>query len=232
MELPPFVRYEDKIGLAREKETKEERLYLSGRPREGMLYSLRTLRFKDGSGLMGWFDGPLEPPLRHIALTRGRVVAGKKGGTIAFARMPGAKDQYWEKIVAGDHLNHDRSRANAKLFWITLLTPGRWLDDGEDSAAAMLARAAGFQDVRVLGMICPAITWLGGFSLAVRRPRPAVSWFSPGTSLLVQIRDAVQDVNGTVRTAWNNRCVLAPDDKCFFGYGHILASHYYEPGEK
>ncbi|MFP7753703.1 type III-B CRISPR module-associated Cmr3 family protein [Thermodesulfobacteriota bacterium B35] len=230
-ELPDFVGYEDKIGLARDKDP-EENLYLSGRPREGMLYSLRTLRFRENSGLVGWFDGSLAPPLRSQALKRGQVVAGKKGGIMAFSEVRG-KDPYWEDIAAGQHLEHNDREPGNDLFWIILLSPGRWQENGADTAAALLARAAGFRDVRLLGMICPDVTWLGGFSLAERRPRPAQPWFAAGTSLLVQVPEADgRDIGGIVRAAWNNRCLLAPEEKRPFGYGHILAANYHEPEEK
>ncbi len=239
MEFPPFVRHEDKIGLAREKEDGKGALYLSGRAREGMLYSLRTLRFAESSGLVGWFDGRLEAPLRHEALAGGGVLAGKKGGIMAFARSPG-DDPDWKSIAAGDHLVGHGRPAGGNLFWIILLTPGRWRGSGagEDSnglatAADMLAAVAGFRDVRLVGMVCPGVTWLGGFSLARRRPRPAEAWYPAGTSLLVRVGDGQdQDIVANVRAAWNNRCVLAPGEKRPFGYGHILAAHYHEQEEK
>ena len=241
--LPPFVGQEIKIGLAREKKEPEAKetavgsnLHLSGRPQEGMLYSLGTLRFAEHGGLVGWFAGDLAPPLRPSALARGRVVAGKKGGIMAFAPLPGKEDPHWADIAAGKHLGQGDLQKDDALFWVILLSSGRWRhgpagagDHGLATAAEMLARAADLPRVDLLGMLCPAVTWLGGFSLAECRPRPAEPWFAPGTCLLVRVR-AVEgkDHLKAIQRGWNNRCVLAPEKKLSFGYGHILAAHYHE----
>ncbi len=239
-ELPPFVRPEIKIGLAREKPGNNAVFSLSGRAREGMLYSLGTLRFRANSGLVGWFTGRLPAPLDHRALARGRVMAGKKGGIMAFEPPP-AEDPHWKRIAAGEHLATGGDEpASEALVWVVLLSSGRWAgatagrEKGDEyapaTAEAMLARAAGLRRVEVLGMLCPGLSWLGGFSLARRRPRPADPWFAPGTSLLVRVAaEEDQDVMKVMRAGWNNRCVLAPEKKRAFGYGHILVAPYHEP---
>ncbi|HFQ90814.1 MAG TPA: hypothetical protein ENK27_12145 [Desulfobulbus sp.] len=239
-DLPPFVRQELKIGLARDKPDEGEGFSLPGRPKEGMLYSLATLRFRERTGLVGWFDGSLVRPLQREALSRGQVVAGKKGGIMTFATLPGA-DPHWRRIVAGDHLRVTEP-AREEMVWVVLLSSGRWHygrkrdDNGRLMATAeeMLAGAApGLRRVEVLGMLCPRLDWLGGFSLARRRPRPAEAWFAPGTSLLVRVEAAEnQDAMALIRARWNSRCVLAPEEKRPFGYGHILAAPFHEESQE
>jgi len=84
-DLPPFVWWEFKPGLGIDRERRAAK--------EGMLYFLSSLRFKDNAGLIGWFKGKLAERLSENALKRGVITAGKKWGVMAFEETS-LKDPY------------------------------------------------------------------------------------------------------------------------------------------
>jgi len=223
-DLPPFVCREVHTGLARDKEVHNNELFLPGRAREGMLYTLSMLRFAPESGLCGWFSGPLDKALTDKALEKGTVAAGKKGGLIAFERQTEV-DPAWRQLADGAHLVK-QEHGPPVLVWLILLTPGRW--KGMSDAAALLAETAGLdeQAVRVRGSICPPLVHLGGFSMATGQAREAHPWYAPGTSLLVELKLENNRDSLAIVQDWNNRCLLAPPDRRPFGYGHVLAAYY------
>ena len=228
-DLPPFVCRETHTGLAREKGAESDSVRLPGRAREGMLYTLSMLRFAPDSGLCGWFSGNLANPLSAKALHRGTVVAGKKGGVMAFARTAGV-DPYWQDLTRGKHLD-GLAPDDLLRIWLILLTPGRWQNLAE--LGGMVAEAAGLdaEQVRVRGCLCPPLVYLGGFSMASGRARPARAWYGAGTSLLIDLRaDSGQDLPTIVRQKLNNHCLLAPPAQRPFGYGHVLAAAYQHNG--
>lgn len=228
-DLPPFVCRETHTGLAREKGDKKDQVRLPGRAKEGMLYTLSMLRFAPDSGLCGWFSGNLASPLSAKALHRGTVVAGKKGGVIGFARAAGV-DPHWQDLAGGKHLA-GLAPGESLRIWLILLTPGRWHNLA--GLAAMVAEAAGLEpgQVRVRGCLCPPLVYLGGFSMASGRARPARAWYGAGTSLLIDLHtDSGQDLPTIVRKKLNNQCLLAPPAQRPFGYGHVLAAPYQHKG--
>jgi len=228
-DFPPFVEPENKTGLAREKKKEQgnNRPVITGRADEGKLYSLEYLRFAPFTGLVGWFNGTLSKPLSLDSLASGTVIAGKKGGMIGF-EPPGGTDPWWEKIAAGEHLQPFDNKTSGENVWIILLSPGKWenITELED----ILKAATGYR-ATLNGCVCPPVTWLGGFSLAKRQPRPATGWYSPGTSLNISFDcDDRQQLLATLKNSLNNRCLLAPRSQRPFGYGHILVSTFLDNG--
>ena len=228
LSLPPFVSWETKPGLARKKE-KDDRhniKKITGRAQEGMLYFLNYLRFSDNSGIIGWLsvpDGSTDPN----ALKQGPIVAGKKGGVMAFDDFKGYQiDKNWEKIENGEFLDVSSETKATKpvsvLVWIILLTPGRWESTSE--LTQMLRSCTKDVDVAVKSIISLEPISLGGFSMADKRPMPATSWYPAGTSILVKLEgENAQQILSCLREL-NNKTILASDKDKAFGYGHILVS--------
>ena len=222
--LPPFVKWEIKPGLKREK-TLENGFQITGRAQEGMLYFLKCLRFSPDSGIAGWLDAPLSEPLSPAALEQGPIVAGKKGGVMAFEKME-RMDPLWEELRRGAHLEGCRISRSQRV-WIVLLSPGRWKSVTE--LESMLSIDSKVQ-VTVESIISSAPMFLGGFSMANRKPRPAVPWYPPGTSILVKLRAENEDDIKNFLKEMNNRTVLASKQHLPFGYGHVLLARPMEDG--
>ena len=127
------------------------------------------------------------------------------------------------EIALGEHLDIALEKKTPLLVWITLLTPGYW----ESIPKLKEQLSMDGLRVRVRGALCPPVSWLGGFSLTTRRPRAAMPWYSPRTSLLLEVEGKeMEEIVRLIRFRWNNRCILAPETKKPFGYGHILVGIY------
>ncbi len=219
--LPPFVKWETRPGLEREKEKKKGQagVKITGRAKEGMLYFLNCLRFSHSSVLVGWLEAALSPPLSPEALERGPILAGKKGGVAAFEQSEGT-DRWWKLLGAGEHLV-ECVIPDPSLVWIILLSPGRWRSLKE--LKEMLS-FEGKVEVYVRSILSKAPVFLGGFSMVERRPRPALSWYPPGTSILIELRGKTEKDMRKYLMELNNTSILADQQYRPFGYGHALVT--------
>ncbi len=217
--LPPFVRWETRPGLAREKNKGKAGLEITGRAKEGMLYFLNCLRFSPSSGLVGWLEAALSAPLSPEALEHGPILAGKKGGLAAF-EQPEGTDRWWELLEAGEHLV-ECAIPDPSLVWIVLLSPGRWRSLKE--LKEMLS-AGGKAGISIRSILSKAPVFLGGFSMVERRPRPALPWYPPGTSILVELKGRTEIERREYLMELNNTAVLADQRYRPFGYGHVLVT--------
>lgn len=217
--LPPFVKWETRPGLAREKNRGKAGLEITGRAQEGMLYFLKCLRFSHSSGLVGWFKAVLPTPLSPEALNQGPILAGKKGGVIAFEK-PKGRDRWWERLEAGEHLTRCPIPDPA-LVWIILLSPGCWRSLEELKKMLSVRQDIGISIRSILSR--PPI-FFGGFSMLEKRQRPALPWYPPGTSILVELKGKSEIERREYLMELNNRAVLADAEHRPFGYGHVLTT--------
>lgn len=219
-DLPPFVRRETRTGLARQKDTRGTKIEITGRAEEGMLYFLSALRFSPLSGFFGSLKAELSNPLSSQALEQGPILAGKKGGVLAFEK-PDGQDIWWSRLEAGEHLANCPVPDGA-LVWISLLTPGCW---GSAAALLKLLHPGPELTVELVSFLGHAPIFLGGFSLAKKRQRPVRSWYPAGTSILVRLTGGTEEARRDCLLHWNNNCLLVENKtERPFGYGHILVS--------
>jgi len=57
-----------------------------------------------------------------------------------------------------------------------------------------------------------------------RRPRPALSWYPPGTSILIELRGKTEKDMRKYLMELNNTSILADQQYRPFGYGHALVT--------
>ena len=215
-DLPPFVWWEFKPGLGIDRERRVAK--------EGMLYFLSSLRFKDNAGLIGWFKGKLAERLSEEALKRGVITAGKKWGVMAFEEIS-LKDPYWEKLAKGEHLK-DISLPAPFYVWIVLLSPGKppYKEALERPLLKIAQEVSSDISIEVVSVITGKSVKFSGFSFVEKRPKRISHWFPPGASFLVRISGGSLEERKQVLLLWNNTCMFAEESLRAFGYGHIIVS--------
>lgn len=215
-DLPPFVWWEFKPGLGIDRERRAAK--------EGMLYFLSSLRFKDNAGLIGWFKGKLAERLSENALKRGVITAGKKWGVMAFEETS-LKDPYWEKLAKGAHLK-DISLPASFYVWIVLLSPGKppYKEALERPLLKIAQQVSSDISIEVVSVITGKSVKFSGFSFVEKRPKRISHWFPPGASFLVRVSGGSLEERKQVLLLWNNTCVFAAESFRAFGYGHIIVS--------
>ena len=224
--LPPFVFKEVKSGLAREKETNNSILTITGRAKESMLYFLKRLRFAPLSGLTGCLELPDASPTSYgAALHHGTLPAGSKGGVVGFEEVK-TKDDNWEKIINGEHLNQARGQDDSpkqkrNMVWITLISPGRW-ETFQDISAKL--KLTGPVSLKIISLVGHAPIYLGGYNIVKKLPRQAIPWYPAGTSVLAQLSGGSDGERINYLKALNYSCRLAPEESRPFGYGHIVVT--------
>ncbi|MFK5953735.1 MAG: type III-B CRISPR module-associated Cmr3 family protein [Desulfobacterium sp.] len=231
LHLPPFVFKETKSGLAREKESNNSIMTITGRPKESMLYFLKRLRFAPLSGLTGSLKLPDASPLPDdAAMNHGTLPGGSKGGVVAFEKLT-AKDDSWEKIINGDHLvsmeQDDPKKPELDMVWITLISPGQW--KSFDNLSSML-KSPEPVSLTIISLVGHAPIYLGGYNLVKKLPRQAMPWYPAGTSILARLSGGSAEERINYLKELNYSCLLAPEERRPFGYGHILVTAPFNSG--
>lgn len=229
-ELPPFVHYESRPGLAL-----DER----GTAAPGMLYFDHVLRFEPGCGLAGTLDVPGSTAMG--ALESGQSGAGRKGRGVVFRRAAFARQV--EEIQSGAWLNAEnlsrsgrwlqpgeraRVGAHGEYFaWMFLasdwfpadsggapLTSGR-VEEPLNPVRPPLARtdaAAQVDRLEIVQAILGPPRWQGGFSLQDRKTRPNRPFLPAGSAWLLRISGTAAQAASALRALHNHHPFFPSDD--------------------
>ncbi len=205
-DLPPFVHWETRPGLALDANT--------GTVREGMLYFVRTLRFSPGTGLAGWLEGPLHPEIPGDALHGGTLTSGRKARPIEFAplnRMAAA----WKAIRGGDYL--PKGVPDGFRCWLYLASAAHIPDPAHPPIASP------DPDVRidVRGALLHKPVWQGGFSIETGRVRPNLPFVPAGSAWLVHLSGGTEARRAGVLSRLHGSSPLVPASRAAFGEGRV-----------
>ncbi len=207
-ELPPFVSWEDRPGLAVDRRT--------AAAQHAMLYFLRTLRFEPGSGFYGRFHGTTDPRIPRVALARGGGTAGRKGRPVAFEPVD-RLDPLWDRLLSGEHLPNSVRESDG--FWLVLLTPAL-IEDPENPV--LLTRLPSGLKVKIHGALTGPPIIIGGYSMATGQsrsnrgftPAGSVWWFSLAGGDATSRAQALRELNDSH--------ALGSLKESAFGFGHCL----------
>lgn len=215
-DLPPFVQYERRPGIAIDPET--------GVAEDQMLFFLETLRFAQGSGLAGILRTPgLPKPLQARALTSGVGHAGKAARVVAFEPLETPSDA-WKTLWHGEHLSvaalKDRLKwtedTTADLFvWLVLLTP-LWLE--EVNRPTIHVSSATVQ-LEIRGALLGDLITQGGYDRITHFMRPNRQLVPGGSCWLVRMRGGTLEQKSSVLRQLNAGHPLGDARDTSFGQG-------------
>lgn len=208
--LPPFVTTEQRVGLAIDAD--------KGTARDGMLYSLRSLRFARGAGFIGWLEGAFPEVFDEAALHHGVGRAGKAARRVAFEPIP-ALPPAWQALVEGHHLPERVSEA--RRFWLVLLSPLRLAD-----AARPLAELPGGVQPVWHGCLLGKPQIIGGFKFAEGRSRANRAYVPAGSAWLFGLKGGDDETRAAALRTLHHRHVLGDPEEARFGFGHTVVGLY------
>jgi CRISPR-associated protein Cmr3 len=215
-ELPPFVARQRSSGLA---------LHVGrAAARTGLLYFLETLRFEEGSGLVGWLHAELPEGLSAASLHRGTGLAGGGGRLVAW-EPPCRPCAAWSTLVAGAHLPDEV--ADGSLWWMVTLGPVLLDEPARPEIQALLPGGVRLEVCAAL--LGPPLT-LGGFSLAGGAGRPNRPHVPGGSAWLVRVHGGSAGDRAVALRTINGSSPLGPRREAAFGFGQVLIGHVPGPG--
>ena len=207
-DYPPFISVEANPGVAIDSRT--------GTARHSLLYFLETLRFKNGSGLMGVFSGTVNSRIREDALIYGTGAAGRKGRLVAFEKAPDLHPK-WQDIMNGGHL--PGSVEEDDRFWLVNLTPATLVKPGIPEKNPAVSGHAAFE---ILASLTGKPVYLGGYSMATGKSRPNRPYAPVGSAWWIKIKGGDDKDRAKVLRSLNNVNLLANEAEASFGFGHCV----------
>lgn len=214
--LPPFVARERRTGVAIDG--------AKGSAKDGLLYTLETLRLDRGAGFLGRLEGGLPPRLHGSALTTGLGLAGRGARLVAFGAAEQIHDD-WRRLRAGDHLPDQV--ADGARFWVVAIAPARIAGP----CAPFTSPPPGAVELIVRAAFVGREIILGGFSLAGRggsESRPNRAYAPAGSAWLVELRGGDAAARRAAMEALHDKPSIGVVDEHGFGFGHTLVGLYRE----
>lgn len=229
--LPPFVKYERRAGVAIDPE--------KGSAVDQMLFFQKTLRFATGSGLAGWLEAPLNPPLRAEGLQEGSGRAGKATRLVSFDPLGDRMhplSPVWRSLESGKHLlperiesvlQKTRSQASphaspqASLYaWLVLISPVHLPTD--ELLFPRLRLPDTPVQVHVRGALLGDMISEGGYFSVEKKVRPNRPRVPGGSCWLLELRGGDASSYSTVLSALNAHHPLGDVQEGRMGYGLTL----------
>ncbi|NIA10431.1 MAG: hypothetical protein GWP10_12060 [Nitrospiraceae bacterium] len=207
-DYPPFVFPEPNPGVAIDGKT--------GTARHSLLYFLETLRFKEGSGLMGNFSGTVDNRIPPDALISGTGYVGRKGRLVAFEQAADLHPK-WQEIMKGEHLPH--SVGEDDRFWLINLTPAALAEPGIPEKNPAASGHAGFE---IVASLTGKPLYLGGYSMATGKSRPNRAYAPAGSAWWIKIKGRNDNERARILRSLNNANILANEAEASFGFGHCI----------
>jgi CRISPR type III-B/RAMP module-associated protein Cmr3 len=204
---PPFVVREKAPGVAID--------FKTGTAEDHMLYTLETLRFAPGSGLLVWLDAALTAPLRLASLDRGVGRAGRKAQTAAFEDADG-RIHAWNDLLRADHLDTSHEES---LFWLYLATPARLDDPYTAIPSALRQQAREGVTVSLLAVVTAEPQVIGGMAMDGGRPRDNALHARAGSGWLVRLQGGSAAARAALLHDFHGRATLGPIEERAFGFG-------------
>lgn len=204
--FPPFVHAETTTGVAIDDRSR--------RPRNAMLYSLETLRFDAGAGLLVRADIAADPKLDDAALGRGLARAGRKGHFVELRAVGGELDAAWTTLHAPPPYDDVRD------VWLYLATPARLDGPALDPRSLRPPPSVG---VKVVAAWVREPQFLGGLDSVAMRPEPVARSVRAGSAWRLRLdgdREAIQ--------AWLDSLHGRPSlgEWTAFGYGLTFVGRF------
>ena len=216
--LPPFVAYERRSGVE-----------IDGRrhaAKHGLLYFLRTVRFRPDSGLLGELTGELDSALPEDALHTGLARAGRGGRLAAFERAPQPADT-WRDLRAGRHL--PEAVPDGTRFWLVTQSPAR-LESPHDPTVRIPLPAG------VTIEFCAALTGraelIGGYDMTSGSPRANRGYVPAGSAWLLRVRGSSDSARAAARRALHGAYPLGDREEARFGFGYTFVGTRGIPTER
>lgn len=209
---PPFIKTERQPGLSIHGKEETSHNGEEGTSKHGSLYFAEARRFKQGSGLLGSFSGPLKPPLRVGALGEGTGQAGRKGRLVHFHTVE-TLDKDWTVVLNGDHLPEEPEKE--ELFWLVALTPV-FLETPNRPTLH------GIEGVSILAALTDKPQAIGGLEMATGSPRPNRLYTPAGSAWLIRLDSEEPEQRAKALRRLHNKHPLGDRVEAAMGFGHTL----------